>query len=57
MANQVECVECDVNVQLEDNLEVGEIVTCGECAVELEITGIDPVTAELAPEVEEDWGE
>jgi len=37
--------------------ELGEIVTCPDCGVELEVTGLDPVTLELAPEVEEDWGE
>ena len=57
MANQVSCVECDAAVQLEDNLEVGEIVTCGECSAELEVTGVEPATVAMAPEVEEDWGE
>ena len=34
-----------------------EIVPCAECGAELEITGLEPLALELAPEVEEDWGE
>jgi alpha-aminoadipate carrier protein LysW len=34
-----------------------EIVQCGECDVELEVVGLAPLTLELAPEEEEDWGE
>ena len=30
---------------------------CPDCGAELEITSLDPLTVELAPEVEEDWGE
>ena len=35
----------------------GEVVPCGDCGIELEVVGIDPLTVEQAPEVEEDWGE
>ncbi len=51
------CVECDGEVALAENVIVGEIVECPDCGVELEVTGISPLTIELAPEVEEDWGE
>ena len=52
-----ECVECGADVSLPDSPEVGEIVDCTTCGAELEITETDPVTVEIAPELEEDWGE
>ncbi len=36
---------------------LGEVVECAECGAELEIVALEPLTVELAPEVEEDWGE
>ena len=39
------------------NVEVGEIVVCPDCGVELEVTAISPVAVALAPEEDEDWGE
>jgi alpha-aminoadipate carrier protein LysW len=53
----VTCVECDGEVMVADDALVGEIVECPECGAELEVTGLSPLTLELAPEVEEDWGE
>lgn len=37
-------------------LQLGELVTTDE-GVELEVTGIDPLELDLAPEEDEDWGE
>ncbi|GAC1343850.1 MAG: lysine biosynthesis protein LysW [Candidatus Dormibacteria bacterium] len=51
------CPECDAGVTTTDDVEVGEIVQCPECAVDLEVTARDPVRLELAPAEEEDWGE
>lgn len=51
------CPECGDEVALAADLEVGEIVDCGTCGAELEVTGVDPVDLEPAPELEEDWGE
>jgi alpha-aminoadipate carrier protein LysW len=53
----VECIECGGDLNLADDLEIGEIVVCPDCGVELEVTSVDPVALELAPEVDEDWGE
>lgn len=53
----VTCVECAAEVALDDDVILGEIVECPDCGVELEVTGLDPVAVDLAPEVEEDWGE
>lgn len=35
----------------------GELVPCPECGAELEVTSLQPLVVELAPELEEDWGE
>lgn len=52
-----ECPECGAEVATEPGLEEAEIVVCPDCGVELEVISLDPITFELAPEVEEDWGE
>ncbi len=51
------CIECDASVVLGDDVVIGEIVSCVECGIDLEVTSVDPLAVELAPEVEEDWGE
>jgi alpha-aminoadipate carrier protein LysW len=53
----MECLECGAELKLADDVEVGEIVVCPDCGVELEVMSLDPIALELAPEVEEDWGE
>jgi alpha-aminoadipate/glutamate carrier protein LysW len=42
------CPECEavIDEELED---VGEIISCPECGVELEVISIDPVEFDLAP--------
>jgi len=51
------CPECDGEITLDANTMMHEIVPCEHCGVELEVVGTDPYKLELAPEVEEDWGE
>ncbi|MEM8995005.1 MAG: lysine biosynthesis protein LysW [Acidobacteriota bacterium] len=51
------CPECGAAVDVGDSPMVHEIVPCAECGAELEILSLDPLTVDLAPEVEEDWGE
>ncbi len=52
----VECPECFGELVLKDVMQ-NEIVQCGECGADLEVVEVDPVTLELAPEEDEDWGE
>ena len=54
---QAKCPECDADVTLGDDVVQGEITQCPDCSVELEVTSLDPLTLEPAPEEEEDWGE
>ncbi len=51
------CLECVAELGLAPDVEEGEIVVCPDCGVELEVLGVKPIALELAPEVEEDWGE
>lgn len=52
-----ECGECGAELALDSDVEIGEIVVCADCGVEWEVMSLEPLTVELAPEVEEDWGE
>lgn len=53
----ISCPECDAPVAFDRPPLKGEIARCRGCAAELEVTALEPLTLELAPPVEEDWGE
>ncbi len=51
------CPECEAVID-EEFEDVGEVISCPECGVELEVISIDPVEFDLAPiDDEEDDGE
>jgi len=52
-----ECPECAAAVGFARAPLRGEVVRCGECGAELEVTDTAPIAVALAPEVQEDWGE
>ena len=43
-----DCPECGAELDLHDDLEVGEIIDCATCGAELEVVGDDPVAVETA---------
>ena len=51
------CPECEAALNLQQDLIEGEIVPCPDCGAELEVMSTAPVQLQLAPLVEEDWGE
>jgi alpha-aminoadipate carrier protein LysW len=51
------CPECDASIPFDRSPLNGQVVRCSDCGAELEVTGLNPLTLALAPEVEEDWGE
>jgi alpha-aminoadipate carrier protein LysW len=55
--NTVTCTECEAEISLEAGTEVGEIIVCPDCGVDLEVVSLAPAAVELAPMEEEDWGE
>jgi alpha-aminoadipate/glutamate carrier protein LysW len=50
------CPECEGSIEMKNPLR-GEIVSCPDCGAELEVTSTEPLTLELAPMTEEDYGE
>ena len=57
MSNKVFCPECEAEITLDATVMEGEILVCPDCGVDLEVISIEPVTIEVAPMEEEDWGE
>lgn len=51
------CPECEAPVGFSRAPLRGEVARCPGCNAELEVTALAPLTLELAPPVEEDWGE
>lgn len=51
------CIECGAEVEIPEDVMKGEIITCGDCGVELEVIETDPITLDQAPLEMEDWGE
>ncbi len=56
MSYESVCPECDGALTLHDPM-VGEILPCTYCGADLEVVSLDPIQLDLAPEVQEDWGE
>lgn len=50
---------CETVFHIEEDWEKGEIIECTACGQEHEVVdrSADAVRVELAPEIEEDWGE
>ena len=53
----ISCPECAAEITLVTGTEVGEIIVCPDCGVDLEVTALEPAAAQLAPMEQEDWGE
>jgi alpha-aminoadipate carrier protein LysW len=51
------CTECEAEIPLETTTEVGEIIQCPDCGLDLEVISLEPPELAPAPEEEEDWGE
>ena len=51
------CPECEGTVRFDRTPLRSQVARCADCGTELEVTGLDPIRLERAPEVEEDWGE
>jgi alpha-aminoadipate carrier protein LysW len=51
------CTECEAEIPLGASTEVGEIIQCPDCGLDLEVISLEPPVLAPAPEEEEDWGE
>lgn len=55
--SDVLCIECEGVVEVAADVMLGELLECPDCGAELEVVNLNPLSLELAPEIEEDWGE
>ena len=55
--NTAECPECAGDVTFKTAPLLHELIRCSDCGAELEVVKLDPITLELAPTEEEDWGQ
>jgi alpha-aminoadipate/glutamate carrier protein LysW len=56
-ARMAVCPDCEATVEIDEyDVDKGEIISCPECGVELEVVGLAPLQLELAPP-DEDWSE
>jgi alpha-aminoadipate carrier protein LysW len=52
------CPECEADVEIDEyDVDKGEVISCPECGVELEVVGLSPLQLDLATQDEEDWKE
>ena len=51
------CPECEGEVHVDEDTDKGDLVSCPDCGLELEVVGLDPIELDIAPEEEEDWAE
>jgi alpha-aminoadipate carrier protein LysW len=52
------CPECEADIEMDEyDVDKGEIISCPECGVELEVVGLSPLQLDLAPrdEDEDEW--
>lgn len=54
-----QCLVCDTSFEVQEEWQKGEIIECAACGQEHEVVEkSDALTrVDLAPEIEEDWGE
>jgi alpha-aminoadipate carrier protein LysW len=51
------CPECEADVEIDEyDVDKGEIISCPECGIELEVVGLAPLQLDVARD-EEDWSE
>ena len=52
-----ECAECGADFVPEEGLSIGDILECPECAAELEVVEVEPLTLDSAVGDDEDENE
>jgi alpha-aminoadipate/glutamate carrier protein LysW len=48
------CPECEAEVHVDTDADKGDVVTCEECATDLEIVGLDPVELDIVEDDADD---
>lgn len=59
MKKKAVCTECFYEFDVDENVIMGEVITCEDCGIELEVIEIEKNKVKLQPaeSEEEDWGE
>ena len=54
-----ECLECTGEIEFQDDVTIGEIMSCPDCGMEFEVSVLigDKIEMKQAEKVGEDWGE
>jgi alpha-aminoadipate/glutamate carrier protein LysW len=53
------CPACDAEIDLDEfDVDKGDIISCPDCGVDLEVVGLSPIELDVAPQEEndDDWG-
>ena len=48
------CPECEADVHVDTDADKGDVVSCEECATDLEIVGLDPVELDIVEDDEDE---
>jgi alpha-aminoadipate carrier protein LysW len=52
------CPACEADIELDEyDVDKGEIISCPECGIELEVVGLAPVELDIAPQEADEWEE
>lgn len=52
------CPDCEAEVEIDEfDVDKGEVISCPECGVDLEVVGLSPLELGPAPDDEDDWQE
>ncbi len=51
------CPDCGVNIDIEEEVNQGDTVSCPECDADLEVVSTNPVELRLAKDLDEDEDE
>ena len=52
------CHECEADIEIDEfDVDKGEVISCPECGVDLEVVGLSPLELDPAAQQEDDWDE
>jgi len=44
------CPECDADVHVDTDADKGDVISCDDCGIQLEVVGLDPVELDIMEE-------
>ena len=50
--------ECEADIEIDEfDVDKGEVISCPESGIDLEVVGLSPLELDLAPQEEDEWEE